>query len=102
MKVVVSACLLGHNCKYNGKNNRNETLLAFLQDKEVIPVCPEAVLPRPRRPVEWLQGRAVTDDGCDGGVYQRSSYCSAVRSEKPAGFGDFTGQESKLRGELHL
>ena len=65
MKVVVSACLLGHNCKYNGKNNRNEVLLDFLKDKEVIPVCPEAVLPRPRRPVEWLKGRAVTDDGVD-------------------------------------
>jgi len=65
VKVVVSACLLGHNCKYNGKNNKNATLLSFLSDKEVFPVCPEAPLPRPRRPVEWRAGRAVTDDGVD-------------------------------------
>ena len=27
MKIVVSACLLGENCKYNGGNNRNEALI---------------------------------------------------------------------------
>ena len=33
MKVLVSACLLGENCKYNGGNNRDEKVIAFLQDK---------------------------------------------------------------------
>jgi uncharacterized protein YbbK (DUF523 family) len=65
MLVAVSACLLGYDVKYNGKNNRNELLLDFLKDKEVIAVCPESILPRPRRPVEWLNGKAVTDDGVD-------------------------------------
>ena len=41
MKVLVSACLLGENCKYNGKNNRNEAVLRFVEDKEVISICPE-------------------------------------------------------------
>ena len=54
MRVLVSACLLGRNCKYCGGNNRNERVLAFLRDKECVPVCPEveAGLPVPRPPVE--------------------------------------------------
>ena len=57
MKVLVSACLLGENCKYNGKNNRNEAVLRFVEDKEVISSCPELLtgLGAPRTPVE--QGR---------------------------------------------
>lgn len=43
MKYMVSACLLGQNCKYNGGNNRCEELIAFLKDKEVIDVCPEVL-----------------------------------------------------------
>ena len=42
-KVIVSACLLGENCKYNGGNNRNQKIIDFLSDKEVIPVCPEVM-----------------------------------------------------------
>ena len=41
MRFVVSACLLGRNCKYNGGNNCNAAVLKFLADKEYIPVCPE-------------------------------------------------------------
>ena len=40
-KILVSACLVGNNCKYNGKNNKNEKIIEFLKDKEVILVCPE-------------------------------------------------------------
>ena len=64
-KVAVSACLLGENCKYNGGNNRNESVLKFLEGKEVIPVCPEVAggLPIPRVPVELVGGVAVNRDG---------------------------------------
>ncbi len=67
MKVAVCGCLLGHNCKYNGKNNRNEQLLTFLQDKEIFSLCPEAMamLPIPRPPIEWLGDRAVNSTGHD-------------------------------------
>ena len=41
MKIMVSACLLGENCKYSGGNNRDERVLAFVAGHEVIPVCPE-------------------------------------------------------------
>ncbi len=30
MKVLVSACAIGCNCKYNGKNNRNESVIEYL------------------------------------------------------------------------
>ena len=42
-KVIVSACLLGENCKYNGGNNKNQKIIDFLLDKEVVPVCPEVM-----------------------------------------------------------
>lgn len=42
-KVLVSACLVGNNCKYNGKNNKNEKIIEYLKDKEVILVCPEVM-----------------------------------------------------------
>ena len=43
MKVLVSACIMGVNCKYNGKNNENVTAINFLKDKEVISICPEVL-----------------------------------------------------------
>ena len=35
MKIVVSACLLGESCKYNGKNNYNENIVEFVRGHEV-------------------------------------------------------------------
>ena len=56
MRVLISACLLGENCKYSGGNNRNETVLAWLREQghEAVPVCPEQLggLPTPRTPAE--------------------------------------------------
>ena len=67
MTILVSACLLGENCKYNGGNNRNERVLRFVAGHEIIPVCPEMLgdLPAPRKPVEWRDGRVVSRDGED-------------------------------------
>ena len=36
MKILVSACLLGENCKYNGKNNYSERVAKYLEGHEVI------------------------------------------------------------------
>ena len=65
MKVVVSACLLGRNCKYNGGNNYDESVAAFLEDKEVVPVCPEelAGLGVPRVPMELVDGVLINREG---------------------------------------
>ena len=57
-KLVVSACLLGRCCKYNGGSNRSETVLRYVQGREVIAVCPEQLggLPTPRVPAEIVGG----------------------------------------------
>lgn len=50
MKIIVSACLAGDNCKYNGGNNFNQRVMDFLQPHEMIKVCPEVLggLPKSR------------------------------------------------------
>ena len=65
MKIMVSACLLGENCKYSGGNNRDERVLAFVAGHEVIPVCPEVMggLPTPRPPAEIVHGEVINREG---------------------------------------
>lgn len=65
MRILVSACLLGENCKYNGGNNRCEALLRRLQGHEVLPVCPEVLsgLGVPRPCVELRDGVAYNQYG---------------------------------------
>ena len=65
MKIMVSACLLGENVKYNGGNNKSEALLALLESHTVIPVCPEVLggLPVPRTPAEIVKGTATNRNG---------------------------------------
>ena len=66
MKVIVSACLLGRRCKYDGGHNKNSAVLRFLEGKEVLPVCPESlVMPPPRPPAEIREGRVITKAGED-------------------------------------
>ena len=66
-KIMVSACLLGENCKYNGKNNKNEKVLEYIKDKEVIPVCPESFggLSTPRIPSEIKDNIVINKEGID-------------------------------------
>ena len=65
MKIMVSACLLGEDCKYNGGNNRNEELIRLLSGHTVIPVCPEVLggLPVPRVPAEIVGGVVTNREG---------------------------------------
>ena len=65
MKVLVSACLLGENCKYNGGNNLCPQVLEYVKDKTVIPVCPEmqAGMGCPRIPIEIKDGVLMSKDG---------------------------------------
>lgn len=66
-KIIVSACLLGENVKYNGGNNRNEAVLRYLEGRDYLPVCPEILtgLGAPRTPVEIRDGRIVSQTGED-------------------------------------
>lgn len=67
MKIVVSACLLGKNCKYNGGNNYSPAVMDFLKGHEVIAVCPEQLggLPTPRIPSERRGCQVINAEGAD-------------------------------------
>lgn len=66
-KILVSACLLGVNCKYDGGNNQSDEIDEFLKDYEVIPICPEIMggLPTPRCPAEKVGDKVLTQEGKD-------------------------------------
>lgn len=67
--ILVSACLLGVCCRYDGKGNPNEQVLSLLdrQDVTLIPVCPEQLggMPTPRIPSERRDGRVFNRAGED-------------------------------------
>ena len=63
VKILVSACLLGRNCKYSGGNNFDPKVAEFVRGREVIPVCPEEVLGMPRIPMEIVSGTLINRDG---------------------------------------
>ena len=65
MKILVSACLLGENCKYNGGNNLNQSVLGFIEGHEVIGVCPEQLggLSTPRLLAEIVDGVVTNKEG---------------------------------------
>ncbi len=56
---IVSACLAGVNCKYNGKNNLNMEILKLLKSGKAMLVCPEQMggLSTPRPPTEIVTDR---------------------------------------------
>ena len=88
MKIMVSACLLGENCKYNGGNNRNPELLHLLSGHEVIPVCPEVLggLSTPRVPAEIVNGVVINREGVSADDAFRQGAKKALeiaRQEKP-------------------
>lgn len=65
--ILVSACLLGIYCRYDGRCETDEKVLALSEEHVLVPVCPEQLggLPTPRSAVELLDGRAVTREGND-------------------------------------
>lgn len=65
--IVVSKCLLGDNCKYNGGNNFCLQVVEFLKDKEYIAICPEQLggLGTPRIPCERHLDKVINKLGED-------------------------------------
>lgn len=66
-KILVSSCLLGLNCKYDGGNNYSNEIDDFLKNYDVIPICPEIMggLPTPRVASERLGDKVITKNGKD-------------------------------------
>ena len=68
---IISKCLLGENCKYNGGNNRSEDVVKFSHEHSYFGVCPECAggLPTPRVPAEIVEQngecRVVNRNGVD-------------------------------------
>ena len=78
--ILVSACLAGVNCKYNGGNNLNLEILKLVQEGKAILVCPEQLggLSTPRKPseiVDRVSSKVAASDGTDvTEEYQKGAY----------------------------
>ena len=87
MKVLVSACLLGRCCKYNGGHNYDPKVEVFLKDKEPVQICPEVMagLGIPRTPIEIVDGVVLSRDGKNVDAQIREAVAQVltlVRDEK--------------------
>lgn len=67
MNILVSACLLGVNCRFDGKSKFTEQLKALQEKHNLIPICPEVYggLKTPRDPAEKVMGKVITKNGED-------------------------------------
>ena len=68
MNVLVSACLLGLKCRYDGNDNKSDELIKVISiGYNLIPVCPEQLggLSTPRKPAEIIEGRVINIDNED-------------------------------------
>lgn len=65
--LLVSACLLGVKCRYDGGSKYCDASAGLLERYDLVPVCPELLggLPIPRTPCELRAGAVVTADGTD-------------------------------------
>jgi len=64
-KLLCSACLLGVNCRYDGKTKPNIKVINLSKNSILVPVCPEQLggLSTPRMPSEQLGDKVVTKNG---------------------------------------
>ena len=67
MRILISACLLGTPCRYDGASKSHPLAAALAERHHLVPVCPEQLggLPTPRLPAERRDGRVMTEDGGD-------------------------------------
>lgn len=77
MKILVSACLAGINCRFDGKNKLNKKIKKMLEEGKAVCVCPEELggLSTPRLPSEMIDGsgedvleekaRVINEEGAD-------------------------------------
>ncbi len=65
--IIVSACLAGLHCRYDGGEQSNEEVIRLVVERKAIPVCPEQLggLSTPRLPCEIINRRVVRQDSVD-------------------------------------
>lgn len=84
MKILVSACLLGIACRYDG-DSKTYDLADLLEKYDLIPFCPECYggLPTPRAPSEIVGERVLSENGTDvTAQYERGARLAAELCEK--------------------
>ena len=66
-KIMVSACLMGYDCRYKGDNCKCENVVKLSEDNILIPVCPEQLggLSTPRQPAERVNDKVIAKNGMD-------------------------------------
>ncbi|MGM9538861.1 MAG: DUF523 domain-containing protein [Candidatus Onthomonas sp.] len=81
MNILVSACLLGAACRYDGRSKPCPGLEALMARHTLIPVCPECYggLPTPRPPAERRGERVITQNGLDVTVQYEKGAREALR-----------------------
>ena len=81
MNILVSACLLGCACRYDGGSKPCAAVRALAARHTLIPVCPEIYggLPTPRTPCEIVGGRVLSKDGADRTDAYRRGASEALR-----------------------
>jgi uncharacterized protein YbbK (DUF523 family) len=84
MNILVSACLMGENCKYNGSNNLNQNVVDYLKGHTVMELCPEmlAGMDCPRACAEIVNGRIMTEHGEDVDAQYRRGVALALQQMK--------------------
>ena len=110
MTVLVSACLLGVPCRYDGQSKRHPLVQELCRRHRVIPVCGEIFggLPTPRPPAEICGQRVITREGADvTAAYRRGRRrCWSWPGTLTAGWGAAAGllreQGIRVLGESRL
>ncbi|WP_027131824.1 DUF523 domain-containing protein [Fusobacterium necrophorum] len=66
-KILISACLLGIPCRYDGRDNKIESLNLLQQQFDFVPICPEQLggLSTPRCPCEIQENKVMSKEGKD-------------------------------------
>ncbi len=79
--IIVSACLLGEKCRYDGNHKRAPELLKLLEDDKYIAVCPEQLggLTTPRDPAEKVEDKLITINGKDVTLNYKKGAKEALR-----------------------
>lgn len=81
MRLLVSACLLGVRCRYDGQSKPCERVTALAERHALVPVCPEQLggLPTPRVPAERQGARVVSRTGEDVTAAYEQGAAEALR-----------------------